>query len=560
MRLNIQTKLIIALAGLTAIILTGLLLTITRTLTDRIESKIIADFQNTQRIFTEQQRLIYDRLVESCYLIGENSTFKANVQLQDPPSVYFSVLEFGQFAKVDLFIVTDRDGNVLARLRDPESFGDDISDRATVFNALNGVEPDTTIEWPELWGIGANLYQVVTLPVYAFDSIIGSLSLGARFTSVEARNLKGESNIDISFFYNDRLIGASFPNIATSGVQRAVRDYQSVVDSVLTYHIPSPTLRINIKGVEHFAFFSPLGIGERAYYLATVPVSTELSILHAIQQNILITAAIFLLITFLLAYLLGKNFSRPVLRLVQGMNEVKAGNLDVNVEPKTKDEIGLLTQTFNEMIGGLRERLHLMKYVGAHTLDMVKKSAGREVALGGMRQELTVLFSDVRGFTQYSESRSPEEVVNMLNRYLGFQAEIVDRFGGSVDKFVGDEMFALFIGEQSTERALNCALEIQKRVAEEHKTDPAPIHVGIGINHGPVILGNMGAEARMDYTAIGATVNLGARLCSSARAGQILIPKSILDSLDVNVNVNNILLMNFKGISQPIKIAEVSGE
>lgn len=557
MKLSIQTKLFIALSGLTILILAGVLYLVTDALSNKIEEKIINDFNNTQSIFTQQQRLIYDRLVESIYLIGENSTFKANVALQDPASVYFSVTEFAQFAKVDLFTVTDPDGIVLARLGEETNFGDDLSYRSTVFSAMNGNDPDPTITWPELWGIGDNLLQVVSLPIYANESIIGTLSLGARFSDYEAQQLKGKTKIDINIFYKDRLVGSSLAHPATSGIQHFASQNKAIIDTVLKYTMPSPAFIDSLKGTEYYTFISPLGIGEDAYFIATVPTSEELSILRNIQSNIFGTAGGFLVVTLIFAFVLGRNFSRPILNLADGMDKVKSGNLETYVDPTTKDEIGRLTVTFNEMITGLRERLHLTKYVGSHTMAMVQKSSAGEVALGGERHNLTVLFSDVRGFTAYSENRDPEEVINMLNRYLGFQAEIVDKFNGSVDKFVGDEMFALFTGENSTDRAVQCAIEIQKRVMLEHTNDPVRIHIGIGINYGPAILGNMGAMNRMDYTALGATVNLGARLCGSAKAGQILVPKEIAEKLNIKVKMGEIFLMSFKGISQQLKITEV---
>lgn len=559
MKLSIQTKLFITLAGLTIIILGGVLFLVTDTLTKKIEEKIISDFNNTQRVFSELQFLVYDRLIETCGLIGENSTFKANVGLNDPPSVYFSVEEFADFVKVDEFIVTDPDGIVLARLDDPESFGDSLSYRSTIFKAMNGIV-DSAVTRAELWGIGADIYQVVSNPIYAAESIIGTITLGILFGDVEAVQLKGDSKIDINFFYNDQLVGSSFDNPRRSGIQRLVRKNKTVIDTVIEFSTATPAFIDTLKGIEQYVFISPLGEGERAYYIATIPSSIELSILKSIQKNILVTAAIFLFLTLIFAFFLGKNFSRPILKLAVGMEKVKAGDLDISIPPSTKDEIGMLTQTFNEMIVGLRERLHLTKYVGSHTLEMIKQSSGSDVALGGTRQDLTVLFSDIRGFTAYSENRDPEEVINMLNRYLGFQAEIVSKYDGSVDKFVGDEMFALFTGENSTERSLNCAIEIQKRVNNEHKNDLAPIYIGIGINYGPVILGNMGAMDRMDYTALGSTVNLGARLCGSAKPGKILIRKDLLDQQTIKVKKGDLLLMAFKGITQKLKIVEVLSE
>ena len=173
MKLNIQTKLFITLAGLTILILSGVLYLVTGTMSTQIQEKIILDFNNTQRVFKQQQSLVYDRLVETSVLIGENSTFKANVKLHDPPSVLYSIGEYALFAKVDLFIVTDADGVVLARLREPDIYGDNISARKTVSLALDGNFPDLFIEWPELQGIKDSIYQVVSVPVLAGESIIG---------------------------------------------------------------------------------------------------------------------------------------------------------------------------------------------------------------------------------------------------------------------------------------------------------------------------------------------------------------------------------------------------
>jgi class 3 adenylate cyclase len=565
MKLNIQTKLFLFLTSITAIILIGVLYAVTITISDKIEQKIIDDFNQTQAYFQRQQTLIYDRLVESCYLIGENSTFKANVEVEDPATVYEAILEFSNFARVDLFIVTDEFGKVLARFDQPDNYGDDLTYRTSVLNALNGIEPELEPEWAELWAVGDDLYQVASIPLYYNDvRIIGSISLGTRVTNIEASALKGESNMNISMFLSGNLIATSFSDSLAIEDQHSLNAFahlnKSTCDSVLTNLNPSSAFSTNLFNEEIYAFISPIGIGEPAYFIATVPKAVELRILRALQNNIILIALISVIITIFLAFFFGRSFSRPILRLVNGMNKIKEGDLSVSVEPSTNDEIGLLTQTFNEMIVGLRERLHLMKYVGSHTIDMVKESSGGDVSLGGDRKELAVLFSDVRGFTAYSENRSPEDVIKMLNRYLGYQAELVTKFGGSVDKFVGDEMVALFFGDDAIERSLDCAIEIQKLVKKEHETDPAPVYIGIGINHGPVILGNMGATERMDYTVIGATVNLGARLCSAAEPGQILILRDLIPMVRMKYKIGRSQMMSFKGFSNEKEVVEVLSE
>jgi class 3 adenylate cyclase len=564
MKLNIQLKLFLILAGLTVIIVGGVLFALTRTLTEKIGQQIISEFQETQYFFNQQQNLVYDRLVESCYLIGENSTFKANVALNDPASIDFSVNELSQFAKVDLFIVTDINGKVLAWLDHPENQGINLSSKLGVNEALVGIEPEVSIEWPELWAIDDNILQVVTLPIYAGESIIGTISLGSQITQVEADILKGNSNIDIHIFYGDLLVASTFGESLTNAQRQSfntfLKERTTMITSLLEDRQASSAFSIQVGDEEVFAFISPLGIGEAAFYIATVPKSSELKILSALQQNIILIAAISFLITILFAFILGKTFTRPILKLVSGMKKVSDGDLSVNVKASTHDEIGLLTQTFNEMITGLRERLHLMKYVGSHTIDMVKSFSGGEVALGGTRKNLTVLFSDIRGFTAFSEQRTAEEVIQMLNRFLGFQAEIVTSYGGSIDKFVGDEMVALFMGDDSVEKAIQCAIDIQRHTRKENQPDTIGIQFGIGINYGSMIMGNMGAKDRMDYTVIGAEVNLGARLCSKAEANQILIPESVLSRINMDVEIKQTQNMSFKGIAQELKIVEVGSD
>jgi class 3 adenylate cyclase len=553
MRINIQTKLFVLLVGITVLILTGVLYVITMTVSEMIEERIISNFNDRQAYFQKQQSLVFDRLAESCYLIGENSTFKANLELNDPATVYNSVMEFANFTKIDLFIVTDDQGKVLARLDKPDQHGDYLTNRPSVVRALNGIEPELNPKWAELWAVDGYLFQVATVPLYYSDyRIIGSISLGTLVTRVEALDLKGESNIDISMFLNDYVIATTLSDTLSStyidSLESFNRNHLELKDSVLASLQPSNVISTNLMAEEVYAFISPLG---------EVQKSAELRILEAIQDNILITAAISLVITVILAFFLGRTFSQPILRLVRGMNKVKKGDLSISVDPTTKDEIGLLTSTFNEMIVGLRERLNLMKYVGSHTIDMIQSSSQDEVELGGDRKELAVLFSDVRGFTAFSEHRSPEAVIQMLNRYLGYQAELVTKHYGSVDKFVGDEMVALFFGDDALKRAIDCSIEIQQMAKNRRETDTDKISVGIGINYGPVILGNMGAKERMDYTVIGATVNLGARLCASAEPEQILVRKDLVGWVDQTYRFGNSRMMSFKGFSNEIEIVEV---
>jgi adenylate cyclase len=166
---------------------------------------------------------------------------------------------------------------------------------------------------------------------------------------------------------------------------------------------------------------------------------------------------------------------------------------------------------------------------------------------------LTVLFSDIRGFTRLAESRAPEEVVTLLNESLGTQAEHVLKYGGDIDKFVGDAIVALFDGDDMALRAIRCAVEIQRSIG---RTDAqqAPMAVGIGIATGDVILGSIGGAGRFDYTAVGSQVNLAARLCAMAGPGEILLAESTWQPVSDLVAATPLEPLAVRGFSEPVPV------
>lgn len=224
MSLRISTKLIILLIGLTLIVLVTVLTAVNNTFSKTLNEDIVLDFSQLQGFFKQQQTLQYDRLVESSYLISENSTYKANVELNDPASVNFTVNEFALFIKTDLFVVTNSDGDVLAWLNNQERAGSNISSRRSVQNALNGIEPPINIEWPRLWAVDGELFQIVTIPIYAGNTIIGTTTLGTKFQDSEARLLKQNTPLDVIMFLDEN-------PIAYSNVDENMTIYSQFVNS-----------------------------------------------------------------------------------------------------------------------------------------------------------------------------------------------------------------------------------------------------------------------------------------------------------------------------------------
>lgn len=256
---------------------------------------------------------------------------------------------------------------------------------------------------------------------------------------------------------------------------------------------------------------------------------TELALL----QNLTVagTGGGFVLLVLLLALLIGRFMRTVVVRPVREIGalcrQVTDGRFDGQVVPRSSDEIGVLAATVNGMVKGLRERAQLSKYVSSGTIDSLGSDGGR-----AERDERTLLFTDVRGFTAYTERTEPERVVEVLNRLLERQSAIVHAHGGDVDKFVGDEVVAVFSGEDAARRALESAAEIRREVEGDSAGGAAfdGLRVGAGLATGMVIHGMIGSERRADFTVIGDAVNVASRLCALAKGGEVIACRATHDA------------------------------
>jgi adenylate cyclase len=344
------------------------------------------------------------------------------------------------------------------------------------------------------------------------------------------------------------------------------------VDSVLRTGVPRAVA--DEEGTE-FRFVEPLpnakpcqschGSGEKLRGAIEIRLNTtsERAELARLQHASAISGvATILLVFILLAIGLHHTVIRPVRAIGSVADLVGAGQLDSTVDIRTRDEMGRLGGRVNEMVRGLRHKLELSKFVSHDTLREVEANVGA-VARGGERRRIAVVFSDIRGFTQFAESHEPEAVVAMLNRYLHAQADVVVQYGGDIDKFVGDEIMARFTGPDAALRASRAAVGM---VAAVEALDSAPTEaveraaVGIGVNVGDAILGAMGAEHRMDYTAIGDTVNIAARLCTAAAPGEVLVTEAVQRELQ---NVTDLVLsslepMHLKGKQEAVAVYRVT--
>ncbi len=186
--------------------------------------------------------------------------------------------------------------------------------------------------------------------------------------------------------------------------------------------------------------------------------------------------------------------------------------------------------------------------------------------LGGAKRVATVFFADIRGYTSFSEGREPEYIVKVLNEYFNEAVEIVLKHRGYIDKFIGDCIMAAFgvplqTEEQDAVSAVSCALEIQECVRREERSffrgEASRLRIGIGMNTGPLVAGNLGGSQRQDYTVIGDTVNIAARLEGVAKAGEVIITQTTRDFLGDHFLLEKKKPVSVKGKTKPIPIYAV---
>lgn len=203
------------------------------------------------------------------------------------------------------------------------------------------------------------------------------------------------------------------------------------------------------------------------------------------------------------------------------------------------------------------------RYVSADVAAEIVADPRRHLKLGGEKREVTIVFGDLRGFTPVAERLDPQDAIDILNAYLTHVIDIVFEFGGTLDKFRGDGFMALFgapIGnENDATNAVRCALTIQERLKciTFDKFPDLRLHIGIGINTGTVIAGNLGSERRADYTVIGNEVNVAQRFESNAGPGQILITGSTYERVKEAVEVRELGHLRVTGKQEGVMAYDV---
>lgn len=307
-----------------------------------------------------------------------------------------------------------------------------------------------------------------------------------------------------------------------------------------------------------------------AVLLVDYPVEVYLDRLSALRTTILIASAGGGLGALVLGLLFARHATRPISALTAGVRRVAAGDLSQVLPVRSSDEVGQLTRAFNGMLEGLRQRDFIRSTFGRYVSPEVARTlleSPEALRLGGDKREVTILMSDLRGYTRFAEQGDPADVMAILNTCLGRLSEVIIACGGTINEFIGDAIFAIFgaplAHPDHAARAAAAALAMQQAMAElneAHAGRGLPrFEMGIGVNTGEAVVGNIGSEQRAKYGVVGSAVNAAARIEGATVGGQIFLSASTYERIRDIAEVNPPVTVEVKGLSAPLRLYELRG-
>lgn len=478
----------------------------------------------------------------------------------DPATIVSAFASIRLRSKADFVTLLSLAAKPIASTAEHEVSGDVL--RELVAEADASADPN-----PRANGYGyldGQLYSLVTVPVRAPD-IVAWLVVGFRIDDNFARRLKEQTRVDVTFADQDaRILATTLPTRVAEALPAAL-----------------PALRTQ-SGITTL----PLAGGSSMIAANLLPAGKTLSATLALQYSLdeklgpareleyllLFVACGSLVVAAILSGAFARRLSRPVEALAEHTRVIASGDYHTRIELQRSDELGRLAESFNEMSAGLAERDQVRDLLDKNVSPEVAAQLMRDgAALGGEEREVTVLFADLRGFTRLSESLPPREVLVLLNRYLDRMSAEIERHGGVIDKFIGDEIMALFGAPvargDDADRALSAALGMQAALAQlnqEFATEGRPpLAIGIGINTARVVAGNMGSQRRLNYSVIGDGVNVAARLQALTRTADyragILVSATTLERAKGSYRTRALGALAVKGRSESVPTFVLEG-
>ena len=410
------------------------------------------------------------------------------------------------------------------------------------------------------------LAEVVFTPVYGQEDgrKVGTFVLGFPFADLAEQTIQKVGQMHNGIWLDGRMHSKTIPEKSQAPFGQWLARHMAGNDADMAAAISQGAddaegnpLLVEVNDVPHRVFVAPLNAGSDmpvAYKIGLYSWAGELQVQADLRDKILLTAGLLGLGTLIIGWLIALGMTRPIRRLNRATERLIRGDYHVRVPVRSKDEVGRLSSSFNEMAEGLslKERYQsaLNKVADKEVADELMAGNGH---LGGKTRRMTVLFCDIRRYTELTEGMPPEEAVELLNEHMSAMTRVVHEHGGVVDKFVGDMIMAVFGARkddpQAPARAAACARHMVAERDVLNMLTGREINVGIGIATGEMLAGFMGSEDRLNFTVIGQGANLASRLCNVAAPMEILMDE--VTSVAIDEKGEMLPPLEIKGFAEP---------
>jgi adenylate cyclase len=541
-----------------------------RVIDSQSDDTIRTELQNTNAVFEGLLKERRASLRAQIQVLSESTAMKAALdtgkRAQDPATVKDTAVTLNESLGLALFQVAGKRGcllasQVLKERPDLPKPAKDAKASDAIFAAA--VDKDRPAVTEGAWASKDAIFETITGPVIIQDNILGAIRIGFAMDDAFAKNLKEQTGSEVALLVDGKLYASSL-----GGAERA-----EVVGALNAMMGSQGVFQATLSGKPYLGQFIAIqgpGGNKAADLLQLRSKERVLLLLSSLRKNFLMIFVTGLVFSLLVAFFVSRNITKPLDSLIAATRKVDKGDLDVHVQVDTKDELGVLADSFNDMVKDLKEKERVKglfgRYLPKAVQDEVMAHQG-ELQLGGEEKEVAILFSDIRGFTSISERMSPPELVAMLNDYYTRMIDVLFDNGGTLDKTIGDAIMAVFGAPvndpEAAAKAVRTGLQMQEALkgfnAERRAKNLEPFEIGIGINTGVVVAGNLGSNKQFSYTVIGEEVNLASRMCSVAKKGQVIITEATYRKVKWQFEFNRLEPVTVKNVSQPVQIYEVLG-
>jgi class 3 adenylate cyclase len=553
---SFRGRLVVVFVGLFAVVFAISLFVVAVFVRAAARYEIDEELRLATTLFVRQLDARSQQLVGATRLLSGDFALKTAVATADHETTRSVLENHRRRIGADLLMIVSLDGAITADTREP-------ADRSAAFALPRLLEEAEQTQDPT-WVVplDGGLVRLTIVPVLAPDPILW-LCAGFRIddrTAAEQRRLTG---LHVSFLRRGE---SGFAVDASTLESAARRDLERGLAEARQSGV------VQIEGSRHVARMEQ--IAPEVLVVLQRPLAEALGPYNRLFWILAVVGGLGLGLAILGAVLVARRVSRPVMALAGAARRVAAGDFDAAVSVRQSDELGELAGTFNEMVGGLRDRERvrgeleraerLKRFFSPQVAEVL--SAGDESVLASHRREITVVFCDLRGFTAFAEAADPEEVMRLLRDYHAILGPLISRYEGTLERFTGDGLMVFFNDPvpcpDPALRAVRLAVEARDavlRLLGGWRQRGYTLGFGSGIAMGFATVGRIGFEGRFDYAAIGTVTNLAGRLCQEATDGQILISSTVYSEVERSVEAAPLGEVTLRGFTKPLLAFSVLG-